>query len=239
MKRLCLALLTIAITATAARSATIVWSATNGERNYLVDVLGTQFIPDGSLVRLGWFDPGYTDDNIRSDAFTLAGRMNLEQNFNELDFTRTPATVLGTPRPGSFADSVDVLDPTLAGKQLVMLAYVSGDNSSHAQSLATVLQMGAFYMDGEADPSWRIPSDVPVPGQTTIDIGNLNGNQAGAKTADLAPGARIPLGEYTAGDELNSAGSRSFALAAVPEPSTALLACGAGAVLLLRRRTSR
>jgi hypothetical protein len=227
----------------AAHSATLVWGASNAQRNYFVMPDGTTYVPNDSLVRLGWFDSDYdifgSDNSLKIDIMSPAGRAIIEDKFNQLDTGRT-GNFLG--RAGSLADSVDIGNSDvqgLAGKQLVMLAYVSTDNSSVGQSLATLTHFGAFFLNVSNASNWAIPSDGATSAQTTIDIGELNGPLAtaqGGKTAELIAGAEIPVGRYSNVNELNADSARGFALAVVPEPSTAGLALLGGIALLARRR---
>jgi hypothetical protein len=216
----------------AAHSASVVWGSQNAERNLLALDDGLTLVPSDTIVRLGWF----TNDTVLAGVDTPQEVQALEGNFHELGVLRTPATIAGNPRPGAFAGTTDVDGNALVGKQLWILAYVYSNmspTSTVADAIATVTQFGAFSMNAS---NWLIPSDTPLTGQTTIDLGNLNGSQTaanGGKIADLDPNARIPVGRYTSSSQL-IAGSRSFALATVPEPSAfGLLALGS--IVLARR----
>lgn len=214
--------------AVSANAATIVWSG--AVDNGFAIAGGASLLPVNSLVRLGYFN--IDDSLIQANAFNIA---YLNANFVQLDFDRIGGTeVVGLP--GYFADREELNTGStglnIEGRQLVYWALLSSDNSSVAASIATATQTGIFY---STSADWKIPGDIPdqpEPGITNIDLTNLTGD---GPTADLLPTARVVVGSYTS----NTAGpfeARNFALAAVPEPSTAIVALLGGTALLLRRR---
>ncbi|MHA3773884.1 PEP-CTERM sorting domain-containing protein [Verrucomicrobiota bacterium sgz303538] len=208
---------------TSAQGATIVWQSFNDNGLTLAD--GATMLPVNSLVRLGYFD--ISDSVIQANATNLAF---LENNFHQLDFDRIGgAEVLGNA--GYFSESHVSLDPSLAGKQLVVWAFASSDNSSLSQSLATATQTGIFY---STKSNWLVPNDNPIPTDTTLELSDLTG--AGPTAGLLTDGsAHVVLGSFsdtTAG----ARNAKNFALQVVPEPGTTGLAVVGGIAMLLRRR---
>jgi hypothetical protein len=193
-------------------------------------------LPTGSIIRLGFFNSSFTDDQIAANATTQAGLQVLNANFTQIDFERAgvgSATVAG--RAGYFEASENyVVSASAEGRQMMLWAIFSADNTTVETSLATALETGIFYMDRQVDSDWALPSDQPFPGQTAFDLEDLTG---AGPTAELLAGARLVVGRYSS-NAFGPFGTRNFLLEQVPEPTTAVLLSAAGLVLGARRRRS-
>lgn len=214
-------------TAAVAQGATIVWNADIDNGLTLAD--NVTMLPVNSLVRLGYFDIDAA--TIQANATNLAF---LDSKFHQLDFDRIGGSEVGGDA-GYFRESYNFTDLSAAGKQLVVWALASADNSSVASSVATATQIGIFYMTGGTaagqNPNWVVPTDAEL-GFATIDLSDLTGS---GPTAGLLSGANVLAGSFTE----NTAGkynAKNFALQVVPEPGTTGLAVIGGIAMLLRRR---
>ena len=223
LKSVCLLLSAVAMLTSSARAATVVWSA--GIDNGFSSSEGSM-VPAGNLVRVGSFN--LSDQEI-------------VDNQTDISFLNAAFTEFGTARFGDGAannagyfSKTSIADPeptglNVVGKQIYVWAFLSGDNSSNAQSLATVIQHGILYMPRTTNSRWAFPSDAIIGGDTTtIDISDLTN-----PSSTLDPLAKLLVGTFPTGPNgvLNK---ENFALV-VPEPSTAgLLAFGT--MLVFRRR---
>ncbi len=214
----------------ASPAASIVWNAASDAG---VAMPNGSMVTIGNLVRLGWFD--VSDTAIQQNALNLT---YLDSHFHQLDFDRIGGPEVNNS-PGYWAESADVdTRPSVsavAGMQMMLWAFASSNNTSLAQSLATATHQGIFYFDKTQNNRWATPGDPEsgLPSQTSIDLGDLSGQ--GASNSMLLSGARVLVGSFPtpSGGALNAP---NFALAAVPEPSVALMAILGGVTLLQRRR---
>ena len=224
LKSVCLLLVGVAILTSRSNAATIVWAAAADNGFAAAD---GSMVPAGNLVRVGSFN--ITDQQIVANQTDISF---LNSNFVEFGSARFGQ---GVGAPGYFTATSnanpDAGGLNVAGKQIYVWAFLSGDNSSNAQSLATVAQHSILYMPFAADPDWMFPTDVPVPGATTIDISDLTRPDA----ATLDPLAKLLVGTFPSGPN-GTLNSQNFALV-VPEPgTTGLLVLSTIGFLGVRRR---
>jgi len=226
LKSVGLLLTALAILIFRADAATVIWSASQDNGFSAADA---SMVPAGNLLRVGSFN--ISDQQIVENQSNIAF---LNSNFTEFGSARFGQGVGG---PGYFtatsAANPDASGLNVAGKQIYVWAFLSGDNSSNAQSLATVVQHGIFYIPFSADPQWAFPTDVPLPGDTTIDISDLT--QPDAATLDAL--AKILVGSFPTGPN-GALNSQNFALV-VPEPSSACLLVLSAIGFLGSRRRAR
>ena len=220
-------------TVTASASSTTVWQAASDNGFALADP--AIMLPVSNLVRLGYFNQGFTDAMIAANAMSSSGLLAINAQFNEIG-----TSLIGNGsgnQNGYFRGNSVVLSGSAqagaVGKQLVLWTFFSTNNTSTTQTLETALQTGIFYMDKASDGRWQIPSDSTADSFTEIELTYLTG--AGS-TAGLLPGAHVVVGSYSTGTA-GALNARNFQLAVVPEPTSAvLLLAGLGGFGLRRFR---
>jgi hypothetical protein len=217
------------VAALPADAATIAWQAAIDNGFALSD--SATLLPVQSMVRLGYFAQGFTNQMAAQNSTSPEGLALIAANFNQIDVARIGQ---GTPvsQAGYFAASETfAVAGGIEGRQLVMWVFHSTDNSSFQRSFETAVETGIFYMDGVADNRWRIPSDDVPPAATGIDIEQLTG---AGPTGGLLAGANLVVGRYS-DNTFGPLQARQFLLQPVPEPSTAVLLALSGFCVAARR----
>ena len=227
---------------TSARASTINWSA---GINHGFSLENGSELPQGSLVRIGWFrnpDTGLplTDEQIQalktSTAdldlrFVEAGRSSIGSGF-------TP----GIPSHFSAVTTLpdNGLGVSLVGKQMylwVLNAANIGDATEQAILYWSISNTTA-NPDGTSDTPgtrWRFPEQDTFPGSTTIDVTDLT-----TGTGSLAAGARLLVGTYPTGVS-GSSGFANFGLANLyqpPEVDTSTILAGGSVGVPYRQELS-
>lgn len=169
----------------------------------------------GTSVLVGGFE-SLTSAQVRENA--------QDYNFLLENFAIWGGTQIGagdTPE-GLFSPEIPLVNsvPSLAGKQIYILVVAGTNNSTPQASLFSAFQVGLYYFDMALNANWAFPSDAGAPGFTTIDIADLTVDNAGTT---LKEGAQVVLGGFGADDNNTIEGAKNFSLAAVPEPSAAVL----------------
>lgn len=212
-----------------ANAATIAWGAQLD--NGLSSASGAE-LAAGSLIRLGYFN---LSDSVIIDNKTNISFLN--SNFIEAGTARIGDGLDGIASNFSASSTVNTSPAglNLEGKQMVLWAFRSSDNSSVSSSINTALEIGIFYLANSDD--WLFPAQAGNEVTATIDLTDLT-NVAGTALVTGGIGevqAKVLVGMFHSGAS-SSTGGPNFALAVVPEPATAGLAMMGGAALLLRRR---
>jgi hypothetical protein len=207
-------------------AAGIVWSASQDNAFGLAN--GSN-LPVGDLVRIGTFN--ISDGVIAANASNVSF---LDSHFVEFADARIGDNVGGLAgylSANSTANS-GASGLNIAGAQIYLWAFASTDNSSLAESIATVFQMGIFYLDKASKTTWTIPAQDPVPGSTSVDLSDLTNSTGDA----LVSGAHVVVGSFPDGTSDQPPHAPNFGLALVPEPSVSMAALSSLGLLALRRR---
>jgi hypothetical protein len=223
MKRLFASLLIAASLVSVGRAASIItWGASTDNGISIAD--GSN-LGIGNLVRVGTFD--ITDGVIAANAGNIAF---LDSHFIEYGNARIGDNV-GVAEHFSKTSSANSGSAGLniAGAQIYIWTFASGDNSTVASSIATAFQLGIFYLDKAVESRWAIPVEDPLPGATNIDLTDLTNGVV------LASGAHVVVGSFPDGNSDQAPFAPNFGLA-VPEPSAATAVLASVGLLALRRR---
>jgi PEP-CTERM motif len=208
-----------------ANGAAITWGAIEDNGFSLAN--GTE-LPAGNLARLGFFS--ITDQEITAAA--ASGNFALlNSSFTEVANARIGDGVGNIP--GHFAGTSSFPNTT-GGRQLMYWVLQSADNSSNAASIASILQLGIFYLPRTSNDQWGLAVDSQTPGLNTVDISDLT---PAVDSSTLRADSKILFGSFPTGTS-SATGARDFGLAPVPEPSTFAL-LGLTAVGFLARRRSK
>ncbi len=179
-------------------AATINWSAGVNHGFSLQSGTG---LTAGNLVRLGYFrDPSTGNQLTDVQIQALAGSPDLlDSRFVEAGSSLVGAGLGNITSHFSAVSAVDTASKGLSGKQIYIWIL-------NAPTLGTATQQAILYWDiaettsnpdaTATKPSarWVFPTDIPVPGSTTIDITDLT-----TGTGALAAGAHVVVGSYPKG----------------------------------------
>lgn len=230
--------------ASGAHGATINWAAFFD--NGLASQSPVAELEVGSLVRLGTFKIGgipMTPAQIQANAQNVAF---LNSNFVQVATARigdNTAGVLGpSPLAAHFSSAASVntggtgTNPlNVAGDQMYLWAFSSGDNSSIGSSVSSVEQHGIFYVDKANNPLWAFPTDGQTEASVNIDLTDLTDTNG----TSLVTGAAALVGTFGSipSSTAVTVGSTApmFVLTVVPEPSSLIL-LGFGMLGLTQRR---
>lgn len=227
IKKALLLLAVAASTATPSHGATLVWQAVAGNN---FDLFNGLDLPSGNLIRAGFFN--LTDNEILLNSTSPAGIQFLNQNFTEFSVAHIGEGTGNTAGTFSNTDiTTGALATSLAGKQIYIWAFASGDTSSDAARVTSATEHAIFYLPFAIDPEWRFPAD-PDLGSTSIAIRDMTDS---ATNTSLVAGARVVVGQLGPGTS-GVTGKPNFTLAPVPEPSAALALLASVGLMAIRRR---